>query len=165
MATKMATSCHPLADLSLYLYYAWKAMKIYCFYSANVTNSIPWMQVQVELANLLSCFRVLHCEKPDTFVPHVRMFHLSKRDTQQLLVDAQQTLRHDIEWEILNQFVLVHSELALLHLIHVVRQVPGVDLSVKVEALHQTLPLLECKNIFPLFDSNRLQPFIESIWN
>lgn len=132
-------------------------------YEAEVTPSLPWMQVQVELANLLSRFRVLGRVKLDTFMPHMGMFHLCERDTQQLLVDTHQSFCHHVEREILDQFVLVHGKLALLHLVHVVGQVPSIDLSIKLEALHQALPLLQCKNVFPFLDSNGLQSFIESI--
>lgn len=75
-------------------------------------------------------------------MPHISVFHLSELEAQQLLVNTEQSFCDHIKWEIFNQFVLVHSELALLHLVHVVRQVPGVDLPIKLVALHQAFPLL-----------------------
>lgn len=121
------------------------------------------MQVQVELADLLARLRVPGRVKLHVFMPHVGMFHLGVRETQQLLVDSQQSLRHHVQREILDQFVLVHGELALLHLIHVVGQVPGVDLPIERVALHRALPLLQGQDVLPLLDSNGLQRLMERV--
>lgn len=121
------------------------------------------MKVQVKLPHLLPRFRVAGAVKLHVLMPHVGVLHLGEGEAQQLLVDAEQPLGHRLQREILDQLVLVHGKLALLHLVHVVGQIPGVDLLVKRVALHQALPLLQRQNVFPLLESDGLQTLVKSI--
>lgn len=121
------------------------------------------MQVQVEPADLLPSGRVQYRVEADIVVPHVGAVYPLKVEAKQFLVDTEQPLRHHLQREVLDQLVLVYSKLHLLHLVHVVGQVPGVDLSIKGLSPHGTVPLLQGQNILPFLDSHRLQFRIELI--
>lgn len=121
------------------------------------------MQVQVELANLLPGGRFQYRVEADVVVSHAGVVHPLKGEHQQVLLDTEQPLRHHLGKEIFDQLVLVHGKLHLLHLVHVVGQVPGVDLSIKGLSPHGTVPLLQGQNILPFLDSHRLQFRIELI--
>lgn len=76
----------------------------------------PRVQVQVELSHHLTAAAVLHAVQGYVRVPDWRPLHQLEGQSQQLLVDFQQTLSHHLHGKILLQQVLVHSVLRLLHL-------------------------------------------------
>lgn len=104
---------------------------------------VPGMQVQIKASDLLVCGGVEYSVELHTLVPHVRVLDLVEAEPQEVLVDPQQTLSHHLQREILNQLVLIHRKLHLLHLVHVVQQIPCVQPSVKVQAPPLALRLFE----------------------
>lgn len=76
----------------------------------------PGVQVQVKLAHHVSSAAVLHAVQRDVRVPDGGSVHQLEGQTQQLLVDVQQTLSHHLHRKILLQQVLIHRVLSLLHL-------------------------------------------------
>lgn len=119
------------------------------------------MQVQVELANLLPGGRFQYRVEADVVVSHAGVVHPLKGEHQQVLLDTEQPLRHHLGKEIFDQLVLVHGKLHLLHLVHVVGHVPGIDLSIKGFSPHGTVSVLQGQDVLPFLQAHRLQFLLE----